>query len=149
MDLYLHTYIYIYISIYIYIYIYISIYIYIYISLHIIHICLTIFNERCSHFYFALYDEVWQSFPVYFNKNLSLIKKSWTLCQEYIYCLFFTNIVYNASLYRWYTARNKKFLSKIFAVVSKLVKIKLVLYFLPNSQGWQIKSACGNFRYCC
>ena len=61
--------------------------------------------------------------------------------------LVFTNVIYNATLHRWYTTRNNKFLTKIFAVsmpsylnfATAKVKIKLLSHFFPNCYG------CGTF----
>ena len=52
--------------------------------------------------------------------------------------------IYNASVNRWYTTRNNKFLTKILTVAMLLhltfamtkVQIKLLSHFFPNSNGW-------------
>ena len=102
----------------------------------------TIVNGRCSPFYFATYDEVWQSF-----EGLNTLLR---VCL--ILMLVFTNVTYNASLHHWFTTRNNKFLTKIFVVVmpsyltfaTAKLKIKLPLYFFslipmaadfPDSKG--------------
>ena len=59
--------------------------------------------------------------------------------------LVFTNVVYHVSLHCWYTIKNNKFLTKIFAVIklsyltfaTAKVKMKLPTHFFPNSHGWK------------
>ena len=63
--------------------------------------------------------------------------------------LVLTNVIYNASLHRWYTTRNNNFLTKYFAVVSGLCddksQNKIAVAFCSNSYGWKMKFSIMGF----